>query len=267
MAHTAALVETLKRELRARRITYATVAKHLGMSEVSVKRMFSRREFTLSRLDRICELAHIEFSDLTRIFAAQDVVISQLTREQECEFVENHKLMLIALCVLNHWTFEQIVATYELTPAECIRLLARLDRLKFIELLPNNRFRLIVSGAFTWIPDGPIQRLFNAQAQSDFFKSRFEKDDELLLVTSGCVSKPSASALFARIRKIASDFAEMRSAEAAVPAADRVPLTMLLGARPWEPPFLRKYRRAMPDALRLRRAAGKSSVPARLTLT
>lgn len=59
MARTAALVDRLKRELRGRNITYAAVAKGLGMSEASVKRMFSRKEFTLSRLDAICELAGI----------------------------------------------------------------------------------------------------------------------------------------------------------------------------------------------------------------
>ena len=66
MARTAALVDGLKRELRARNITYAAVARRLGMSEASVKRMFSRKEFTLSRLDAICELAGMEFSDLAR---------------------------------------------------------------------------------------------------------------------------------------------------------------------------------------------------------
>ena len=37
MARTAALVESLKRELRARDITYAAVARRLGMSEAAVK--------------------------------------------------------------------------------------------------------------------------------------------------------------------------------------------------------------------------------------
>ena len=248
MAHTTALVETLKRELRARKITYSAVARHLGMSEVSVKRMFSRREFTLSRLDRICELAHLEFSDLARLFTAQDSVISRLTPEQETEFVENPRLMLAALCVLNHWSYDQIVAMYEITPAECVRLFARLDRLKFIELLPNNRYRLIVSQAFEWLADGPIQRLFKTQLQSDFFRSRFDRENELLLLTNGRISAASAHALLSRIRKVASDFAEMRSADARLPVADCVPMTVLLGGRPWEPEFLRNFRRPVPES-------------------
>jgi transcriptional regulator with XRE-family HTH domain len=243
MARTAALVDRLKRELRARNLTYAAVAKGLGMSEASVKRMFSRREFTLSRLDAICELAGMEFSDLARGLAAQDAVISQLTYEQEKEFVENPRLMAVALSTLNHWSFEQIVAFYDIDAAECTRLLARLDRLKFIELMPNNRIRLLVSRAFTWIPDGPIQRFFKAHGSADFFACGFEGEDELLILNNGALSRASVSALLARLRKIAADFSEMRGDDAPLPSSERSPLTLLLAARPWFPAFLRSLRR------------------------
>jgi DNA-binding Xre family transcriptional regulator len=243
MARTAVLVDTLKRELRSRGITYAAVARHLGMSEASVKRMFAAKEFTLSRLDRICELAAMEFSELARLIAPTDPVISQLSSEQEKEFVQNPKLMLVALCALNHWAYEDIVAAYDVAPAECVKLLARLDRLKFIRLLPNNRIQLLVSHAFAWIPDGPIQRLFKEQFQADFFRSSFDQDNQLLLLANGTLSKASIAALLARLRKTAAEFSGMRSDDAALPSAKRTPITLLLAARPWSPGFLRKYRR------------------------
>lgn len=243
MARTAALVDGLKRELRARNITYAAVAKRLGISEASVKRMFSQKEFSLSRLDAICDLAGIEASDLARGLGAHDAVVSQLSYEQEKEFVADHRLMLVALCALNYWSFEQIVSVYELDAAECTRLLARLDRLKFIELMPNNRIRLLVSRAFAWIPDGPIHRLFKEKVQGEFFGSRFDRDNELLVLANGALSRPSISALLARLRKTAAEFSEMRSDDAALPASERSPITLLLAARPWLPEFLQKYRR------------------------
>ena len=246
MARTGALVDRLKRELRARNITYAAVAKRLGMSEASVKRMFSRKEFTLSRLDAICEVAGMEFSDLARGLAAQDAVISRLTYEQEKEFVENHRLMAVALSTLNHWTFDEIVAFYDIDPPECTRLLARLDRLKFIELMPNNRIRLLVSRAFTWIPDGPIQRFFKAHGTADFFASSFDGENELLVLNNGALSRSSVSALLARLRKTAAEFSGMRSDDATLPLSERAPITLLLAARPWFPGFLRKHRRQRP---------------------
>lgn len=248
MARTAVLVEALKRELKARDITYAAVARRLGMSEASVKRMFARKEFTLSRLDAICEHAGIEFSELARMIAPGDTVISQLSYEQEKEFVDNPKLMLLALCTLNHWTFEQILEAYDLTAPECVRLLARLDRLKFIELLPRNRIRLLVSRAFAWIPDGPIQQLFKQHFQADFFRSRFDGESELLLLANGAVSRASLGALLGRLRKTAAEFSAMRSDDAALPAAERAPITLLLAARPFEPALLRKYRRVRAPA-------------------
>ena len=101
--------------------------------------MFSRRDFTLKRLDDICRCAQIEFSELARAVVRDETLISHLTLEQEKEIVSDRKLFLVAVCALNHVTFDQIVETYDISTAECVQLLARLDRLKFIELLPGNR--------------------------------------------------------------------------------------------------------------------------------
>lgn len=243
MARTTVLVDTLKRELKARGLTYAAVARALRLSEASVKRMFAQREFTLSRLDAICDLAGLDFSELARLSAPREAVISQLSYEQEKELVDNPRLMLVALCTLNHWTYEEILDKYALSPAECVRLLARLDRLKFIELLPGNRIRLLVSRAFSWVPDGPIQRLFKEQFQADFFRSRFDREAEIMILANGMLSRASIATLLASLRKAAAEFSALRSDDAALPAAQRVPLTLLVAARPWSPEVLRKYRR------------------------
>jgi len=66
MTQAAAMVEALKRTLKARKITCGEVARGMRMSEASVKRMFSRNHFTLERLDRVCELAKTSLSALAR---------------------------------------------------------------------------------------------------------------------------------------------------------------------------------------------------------
>jgi transcriptional regulator with XRE-family HTH domain len=117
MAQTSSLVEALKRELKARGITYAQVARAIAMSEASVKRMFSQESFTLKRFDEICQFAKVEISDLARAAETRAREISQLTLEQEREIVGNRKLFVAAVCALNHFTFEQILETYDLTAA------------------------------------------------------------------------------------------------------------------------------------------------------
>ena len=234
MAHTAALVEALKRELKARGVKYADLARHLKLSEASVKRMFSRHDFTLSRLDEICSCAKIDFSELVRALAREETLISKLTPEQEKEIVADKKLFLVAVCALNHVTFDQIVETYDLSTAECVRLLTRLDRLKFIELQPNNRIRLLVSRTFSWLSDGPIQRFFNEQAHNEFFRSRFSRADEFMLVVNGMLSIASTTTVIERLKRIAREFSELHNDDVRLPLEQRSAMTVLVALRHWE---------------------------------
>ena len=89
MALTTTLIDVLKRELKARGLTYADVAAHIGLSEASVKRMFSTRDFMLSRLDEICEFSGIELSDLARGVAQRETLLQQLSLTQEKELVSD----------------------------------------------------------------------------------------------------------------------------------------------------------------------------------
>lgn len=234
MAHSGALVDVLKRELKARGVTYAQVARKLSLSEASVKRMFSRREFTLKRLDQVCQLTNAEFSDLARALYQEESLVSQLTHEQEKEIVSGRKLFLVAVCALNHVGFEQITATYDISEAECIQLLARLDRLGFIQLQPGNRIKLLVSRTFSWLPDGPIQRFFNQQAHNEYFRSRFDRPDELVLVVNGMLSKISSAAIVARLKRVAREFSELHSDDVKLPLAERSAMSLLVAIRHWE---------------------------------
>ncbi|OGA55853.1 MAG: hypothetical protein A3G81_25365 [Betaproteobacteria bacterium RIFCSPLOWO2_12_FULL_65_14] len=234
MAASAALIDALKHTLKACDLTYARVARHLGISEASVKRMFSRKDFTLKRLDRICDLAHVELSELARTLNAGETQLSQLTPEQEKEIIADRKLFLVAVCVLNQVTFEQIVGAYDIARAECTRLLLRLDRLKFIELLPNNRIRLLVSQSFSWLPDGPIQRFFNQQAHTEFFRSRFDRAHEFMVVVNGMLSKASSAAIVSRLKRVAKEFSEMQNNDVHLPLGERSAMSVLVAIRHWE---------------------------------
>jgi hypothetical protein len=251
MAQSAALVEVLKRELRARGVKYADLAHHLKLSEASVKRMFSRHDFTLSRLDEICRCAKIDFSELARALAREETLLSQLTEEQEKEIVADKKLFLAAVCALNHVTFDQIVEKYDVTPAECVRLLTRLDRLKFIELQPGNRMRLLVSRTFAWLPDGPIQRFFNEQAHNEFFRSRFNRADEFMLVVNGMLSKGSSGKVVEQLKRIAREFSEAHNDDMRLPLEQRSAMSLLVAFRHWELEAFAELRRGPQHAARM----------------
>jgi predicted transcriptional regulator len=246
MAQSGALVEVLKRELRTRGVTYAQVAHKLGLSEASVKRMFSRKEFTLKRLDQVCQLTNSDFSDLARILNREETLISQLTHEQEKEIASSIKLFLVAVCALNHVTPEQMVEIYDMSQAECIQMLLKLDRIGFIRLLPNNRIRLLVSRDFAWLPDGPIQRFFKQHAHGDFVQSRFDRPDEYFVAVNGMLSSSSRATIVARLKRIAREFSELHNDDVRLPASQRSAVTMLVAIRHWELQAFAELRRRKP---------------------
>ncbi|HEY7758639.1 MAG TPA: helix-turn-helix domain-containing protein [Burkholderiales bacterium] len=243
MQQTDAMVEALKRTLKARAITYAQVAQALRLSEPSVKRLFATGSFTLERFEQICELARTSIGELARAVDGGKEEVSQLTPEQERTIMADPKLLAVALCALSHMTLEQMVQTYALSKTECIGLLLKLDRIKFLELLPNNRIKLRVTRAFTWLPNGPIQQYFKARAQREYFASSFDRPSETMLLVNGMLSKASSEAVIARLRRIANEFADLHHADAHLPLGERRPASLLLAIRPWELEDLRALRR------------------------
>jgi DNA-binding Xre family transcriptional regulator len=243
MSQTAALVEGLKKLLRARKLNYAEVAKSLKLSEATVKRMFSRNDFSLERFEEVCKLADVTVSDLARELDSERNYLTHLTLEQEKEIVENPRLFLVAVCALNHFTLEQIVDIYDVTKTDCIGLLVKLDRIRFLELLPNNRIKLKVSRTFSWLQNGPIRRFFLDRAEREYFRSRFEGEGQHIAVINGMLSKSSAERMIGRMRRLAAEFADLHDEDKRLPIGERRPASLLLAIRPWELDAFHELRR------------------------
>ena len=64
MSEATDLLDALKGLLRERGLTYADAAQALGLSEASVKRLFSQRTFALERVEALCELAGADIAEL-----------------------------------------------------------------------------------------------------------------------------------------------------------------------------------------------------------
>jgi DNA-binding Xre family transcriptional regulator len=250
MSTTADLVLALKQELKATRMTYADLARALQLAESSVKRMLSKGDMPLSRIDAICRALKLDFAELARRVADNQPLLAELTEVQERAVVADKKLLLFAICVLSQWTLEQITSTYRLTEAEGIHCLAQLDRIGIIELKPLNRYRLKLAKTFRWRAHGPVMRYFREHALTDYFAGSFGGPGEGLLLVHGSVSKGVASSFFDRMQRVAQDFAQQHLADQKLPEKDREGYTLLLAVRSWEFEALTDLRRQVPAAFR-----------------
>ena len=244
MSQTRSLVDTLKRELRKQRITYRQVSKALDLSETSVKRLFSEEAFSIKRLEKVCELLQMDFSDLVHQMERDIELTTQLSREQEQELVSDVKLLLMALLLMNKLSFEEILQTYEIDEHEGIRLLARLDRMKLIELQPGNRAKLMVASNFQWIPGGPIQKFFENKVQMEFLNSTFNGAGEFRVFVSGMISRTANSELVRKMQHLANEMHEMNRASETLPLEQRFGTSLLMAIRPWEIAVFEELRRS-----------------------
>ena len=243
MSTSADLVTTLKRELKAAQMTYANLARALGMAESSVKRMLAKGDMPLSRIDAICRALKLDFSELARSVADMQPLLAELTQAQEKAVVADKKLLLCAICVLSQWTLEQVTGSYRLSEAECIKYFAQLDRIGIIELKPLNRYRLKLAKTFRWRPHGPVMDYFRDNALLDYFSGGFEGDGEGLLLVHGSISRSLAPSFLERMQRVAQDFAQQHQADQKLAAKDREGYTLLLAMRSWEFEAFTKLRR------------------------
>ena len=244
MDNTKVAVEILKQALKQNGYTYADVARHLDMSEASIKKMFSSNHFTLKRIDKICQLIGLDFIDLVRLFDETRQRISTLSLEQEKELVRDKRLFLVAVCVRGHWSFDEILGTFDFSKAELYHYLRHLEALRLLELHPNNRIRLKVAENFRWIPNGPIETYFYRYLLKEFLASDFDRDRELRLYLHGPLTPVAREALSRRLNVLAHEFSELLKESAASPVSERHNIGLFLATREWEPAIFTGQRRS-----------------------
>lgn len=243
MPQIAPLIKTLKKELKGQGKTYVDVAELLDLSEASVKRLFAEENFTLQRLEAVCHLIGYEMSDLIQKMAAEQRRISQLTEEQEKEIVSDLILLLVTVCVINGFTYQDIIDRYTIKDTECIQKLAALDRLKLIELLPNNRIKLLIAPNFGWLPNGPMQKFFRERVEQEFFNSSFEKETENLIVLNGLLAKASNAEFQKKMQRLANEFTGLAQDDFSLPQEKRDGLSVVLAVREWQYSFFEGVRK------------------------
>jgi hypothetical protein len=264
MSPSETLVESLKRRLRARGISYAVLATQIPCSVASVKRMFASRNFDLRRLDRILEILDEDLAEVARDSSGGRAELLSLTYDHEASIVADPVLFTVAVCALHQLEFQQIITIYRITPAAAVRALLQLDRMGFLSLHPNNLYTLRLSRTFRWLRDGPIVRHFRAHA-GDFLDHTFDGPGECVGVINVRLSNERRLALMRRVEELAREYSEAHAADAPLPLVKRHPMSLLVAVRSWEPGFMRTLRRldnpALAAWLRQQQSVGPDAKP------
>ena len=234
MKQTEAIHIALKKIMRSRGRTYAHAARVLDLSEASIKRLVSRSELSLERLEALCDWLGVEIADVVAQSADARPLLTQLDARQEEELFRDPALLLIAFLTLNHWSEAEILQVFSFTKPTLLQKLRRLERLGLIELMPLDRIKLRAARNFAWRKDGPIQKYFAERVLPEFVATRFDQPGERMQFVGGLLSRASIVKMHELMDTLARQFDELVAVDLKLPVAERYGVSLFAGLRPWE---------------------------------
>ena len=209
MAEREHLLLELKQLLRRKGLSYKDAAQALGLSEISIKRIFSNKDVSLSRLEKLCEFADTDLMQLVQLSENSMEQLTQLSVEQERQIIEDQRLLVVALYLLDRVPAETISKLYQFSEPEMVRMLVKLDRIGIIDLLPENRYRLRISRKFRWQRNGPLQRFFTEQVLAEYLSKGLAEADNHFRFIWGMLSPDSVEEFGRRLNRLIEEYAQI----------------------------------------------------------
>jgi transcriptional regulator with XRE-family HTH domain len=246
MSGAAILVKGIKTRLKTQGISYRRLAELIGISEPTVKRDLSRGNFSLQRLDRICDALGVSVSDLVQ--PVDHAPLTELSERQEQALVSDPRALVVTYLIVNDWKFDEIVAAFRLDENELVNILLKLDELRIVDFHPPKRMRKLTARNFSWRKDGAVQEYFLRRVIPEFFNARFDAPGDEFRFVGGLLSSSSMLRLQASIRRFADEYEQLAHQDARLPLEQRHGWSAILALRFWEYSEFSKLRRDKADA-------------------
>ncbi|MEN0058016.1 MAG: helix-turn-helix transcriptional regulator [Bdellovibrio sp.] len=233
---------SLKRSLKAKNVLYKDLAKALGLSESSVKRILSNKSLSLERLEEICRVADLNFAEVVRSANLEEASqVTLLSEEQEKALAENIRLLHYYMLLQEGKTPQKIEKEYDITGAEGKKYLFLLDRLNLIELHPRDKVKIKRQGFLRFRRDGPIGRAMFEQTKASYLNYDFRSEDYIRFAYLR-VSLPTLAKYKAKLERLMLEMQEEARFEGEH-SVQVVDTGVLFSFRPWQYSYMGAIRK------------------------
>jgi len=232
----------LKRSLKIKNILYRDLAKPLGLSESSVKRILSSKSLSLERLEEICRVADISFSEIVRTADFDDPQATHfLSEDQEKALAENPRLLQYFMLLHDGKSTQKIEKEFHVSASEAKKFLFQLDKLNLIELHPRDKIKIRRRGFLRFRRNGPVGRVLFAQTKNSYLNYDFRPED-FIRFSSLEVSPAALAKLKAKLDRLLHELQEESrfEVEQGIPVQET---GVLMAFRPWQYSYMDAIRR------------------------
>lgn len=231
----AALVEEVKKELKKRNITYSDLGKHVGLSEAAIKRAFALKNFSLRRLDEICDVIGIDFTDLAISARRSGASTEQMEKEVEEVLADDPTLLLSLYLILLQKPASAIKKDLGISKEELYRLTRQLERLGLVEVFPGEKVRAKIKKSVRWLHDGPLAKRYGPAVMRIFFNSDFKGAYEYQDFLTGALTADSFKVFKRKLSEIFRQFDELSELDSKSDQERSEVFWLYSGIRPWAP--------------------------------
>ncbi len=234
MSQTTELLTTLKKYLKAKGMSYRQLAEEMGLSETSVKRLFSQESFSLKRIETVCKILDLDLFELA-IMAKKErnQEEGRLSIEQERELAADPKLTNFFCLLVIGTPLPRVVKKYNIPEDVLTQMLLKLDRIGVIELHTNNKFRMLVTKNIFWNKNGPLWKLYEKEIREDFVNQAQNTSSSCLEFCPGQLSNSSIIMIQKKIADMIRLFNELAEMDNSLPIKDRKSTALHIVFRPW----------------------------------
>lgn len=138
------IIQTIKRDLKSKGITYKDIALYLKMTEAGVKKLLSKDDISFNKLKLLCDLLQISPNDLLNAVDESETETHTFSEKQVKFFLSNqhyfHFFMKLAYEQKNP---RVIQAEYKLSAKSLNIYLKKLEELGLIKRHPFDRMQIV----------------------------------------------------------------------------------------------------------------------------
>ena len=224
-----------KSSLKAKNIIYRDLAKSLNLSESSIKRILASKSISLERIDEICRVCDISFSEVCRnANFEEDVSSYTVTKEQEKILAENPRLLHYFILLNDGLSPLKIEKNFEISNQESKKILLHLDKINLLELHPRDRIKLNnKTGTLRFRKDGAVGKILFAQTKNNYLNHDFESNLDYIRFVTNVFAEESLVKFKKKFDKIVSELQEESRMASSIDPKGLHDMGVLLAFRPW----------------------------------
>ncbi|MFL5814524.1 MAG: helix-turn-helix domain-containing protein [Bdellovibrionia bacterium] len=232
-----AILQALKKTIRARGSTYADLAKKMGVSEVTIKRLFSIDHVSMKHLLSVCDILNVSLLDLAVI--ARDASHSEyiLNEAQDRFFAASPRHYAIFIDLYRRKPASEVKKYWGLNDRTFFNVLRDLEKLELLDVLPKNNYRFKMSGPVRVPKQGKLIKLFFTHNIEflEHVQAHADQPECFLQTSEVLLSKEHSGKLLNELKEIAKKVRDQSFVdETTLPARQKESVRWLFAFAPYE---------------------------------